>query len=709
MSMKKFCLSTAFVCALVAQATAEALISDHFNYTGGPLTQDSSSPWVTHGGTAHQIDVSQGFVKLTQTESEDVNVPLSGAPYKTGSLYMSCVVNFLSMPSGNGSFFWHLKDTVSTFKARVYATTNGVTPGFYRLGIANGTGAPVFIASDLELTRSYRLVVRYSAASPTQSTLWLNPKLESDTDQRVVATDNATVANIASVALRQSLSSGDGMGTLLMDDLIVATTFNDVAGENTPPSVSQIPDQDLPGDKVSNPIDFMVDDKESSLDQLSIELQSTNPTLLPVSSIAWKGSGRLRQLVLQPTIGQQGATRVTVTVGDGEKSASTAFSVTVGAPQIGRVGSDSTSLPVNGVSPSLIFQISDRETSSDRLVVTAQAANALLFPPASFHWTGTGSTRSLTLSPAVDRSGFSNVRVIVSDGVMRATNSFAASVYPHLGLVVSDGFDYNDGPLVNGSSPWSFHAPDVANPTNLAVRNHRLMLVGNYAEDAHRLLDCGLQKPDSGVVFYTGLTFRLTQLPSTSGDFFAHLRDDKSGFRCRLHVASGLASAGHFRIGIASGSGSPVFHNSQLVMNEDHHVVLRYEVSTGESRLWLDPTDEGSSFITATDDASAIGISNWSFRQASGIGTVEVDDLRIASQFSDVVTTAGPPRLMFDRSGDSLVLRWNSQMSLGLQRSARLDPATWMDVPEKSILGSGMEQVSIPMQHSGGFFRLLLK
>jgi hypothetical protein len=44
-----------------------------------------------------------------------------------------------------------------------------------------------------------------------------------------VATDIVTALPISSVALRQSVVSGSGMGTLTADDLIVATTFAEAA------------------------------------------------------------------------------------------------------------------------------------------------------------------------------------------------------------------------------------------------------------------------------------------------------------------------------------------------------------------------------------------------------------------------------------------------------------------------------------------------
>jgi endonuclease/exonuclease/phosphatase family metal-dependent hydrolase len=74
-------------------------------------------------------------------------------------------------------------------------------------------------------------VARYTPSNAT-STLWLNPVDESD--PALVATDAATTLSITSFALRESLSSGDGMGTLFLDELRIGTTFSDVVPNSAP-------------------------------------------------------------------------------------------------------------------------------------------------------------------------------------------------------------------------------------------------------------------------------------------------------------------------------------------------------------------------------------------------------------------------------------------------------------------------------------------
>jgi hypothetical protein len=212
---------------------AAVVLSDNFSYSDGALTNVSTLKWANHSGTGGQADVAGGKLNLTETESEDVNALLAGQPYATNSgaaLYAKYSVKFTALPSGtNGAYFAHFKDgTTSGFRARVFASTNGAAAGSLRLGIAAGGGsATASAAMDLNLNTEYTVVVRYGVGDAT-STLWINPKSESDPG--ALATDAASLLPITSYAFRQSLSSGSGMGSLQVDDLVVATTFADALG-----------------------------------------------------------------------------------------------------------------------------------------------------------------------------------------------------------------------------------------------------------------------------------------------------------------------------------------------------------------------------------------------------------------------------------------------------------------------------------------------
>jgi len=212
----------------VASAGAAVIFSDNFTYADGPLVGAAGSTWANHSGTAGQVNVVSNQVQLTQNESEDVNAALSGNPYSTGTLYAGMDFNFSALPGGTGGYFMHFKEVgASIFRGRVYANITGAALGSYRIGISNGSNPPslVTIPVDLNLGDTHRLVLAYDTAA-VASTLYLDSLTETG---GTAAADVVTATPIVSIALRQSVASGNGMGTLVADNLIVGTTFGDVA------------------------------------------------------------------------------------------------------------------------------------------------------------------------------------------------------------------------------------------------------------------------------------------------------------------------------------------------------------------------------------------------------------------------------------------------------------------------------------------------
>src|SRR5215467_3169144 len=120
-------------------ASASIVFSDAFDYPNGSIVTNSGGVWTTHSGITGQVQVISSRVLLSQTNSEDINAQLAGQPYPATTnalLYARFTVNFASMPSGAGTYFAHFKDaTASGFRCKVFATTNGVPTGFFRVGV----------------------------------------------------------------------------------------------------------------------------------------------------------------------------------------------------------------------------------------------------------------------------------------------------------------------------------------------------------------------------------------------------------------------------------------------------------------------------------------------------------------------------------------------------------------------------------------------
>jgi len=92
---------------------------------------------------------------------------------------------------------------------------------------------------------------------------------------------------------------------------------------------------------------------------------------------------------------------------------------------------------------------------------------------------------------------------------------------------------------------------------------------------------------------------------------------------------------------LANSAGSLAATNPPLALdlslNTDYRVVLRYNVGTGVSTLWVNPSAESDPSVTATDVPSTLAISTFAFRQATGIGTLTVDDLIVGTSFNTVL------------------------------------------------------------------------
>jgi endonuclease/exonuclease/phosphatase family metal-dependent hydrolase len=228
---------------------AAVVLSDSFTYPDGALVTVGQTLWSNYSGTAGQVQVVSGEVFLSQANSEDVHAFLSGQPYAPTtniSLYASFSFRLTSLPSGKGEYFAMFKTTgTSGFNDRLFVTTNvaGLPTNSYRVGVANGaTNFPTAIlSSNLAVGTTYELVTRYEV-SRALATIWLSPAAESDPS--ATATDVASATNtITCFGLRESLASGNGMGSLYVDNLVVGTSFEDVVpgGPASPPVITLQP------------------------------------------------------------------------------------------------------------------------------------------------------------------------------------------------------------------------------------------------------------------------------------------------------------------------------------------------------------------------------------------------------------------------------------------------------------------------------------
>jgi hypothetical protein len=157
-----------------------------------------------------------------------------------------------------------------------------------------------------------------------------NPTLVPNANVRVAQTQTGGMLVITPAANQSGRAIVDVQAT---DGSITATqsfsiTVNPV---NDAPTISRIADQMLSESSSSIHVPFTIGDVETPAASLVVTASSSDRALLPNDFIIISGTGATRALTLQPVSGKSGTATMTVTVADGQGSASQEFQVMVGA------------------------------------------------------------------------------------------------------------------------------------------------------------------------------------------------------------------------------------------------------------------------------------------------------------------------------------------------------------------------------------------
>ena len=131
--------------------------------------------------------------------------------------------------------------------------------------------------------------------------------------------------------------------------------------------------------------------------------------------------------------------------------------------------------------------------------------------------------------------------------------------------------------------------------------------------------------------------------------------------------------------------------------------MVRYNVGTGESRLWLDPADESSPSLAAVDTPQPTDIEAFSFRQNEGIERAFLD---LGTTVADVSTQLY--RLAIQASGDDVTLSWPvAAAGYNLQFTDEVLPTNWTDYTGQVDVQGDKNVVSFLNTTGNRFFRLI--
>jgi hypothetical protein len=485
----------------------------------------------------------------------------------------------------------------------------------------------------------------------------------------------------------------------------VTITGTPLPGSDTPPYISTpIADQTVRVNQSTGPIDFTVLDAEDAASNLVVDAMSSDPAVIAPANISFGGYGSTR--TVNVTAGSQsGASIIRVWVIDsGGKSNSAPFTVTVlpanTAPIISAIPATNT-LVNTGVAP-IAFTIGDAESPATDLILSAVSENPALVPNVNVVFGGSGSNRTVSVTPSTDRIGVAPITVRVSDGTNSASSTFGVMVRPSPAVLVYEPFDYHDGSVVTNSGfLWNNHTGASG---QCQVTNGQLQVTTSQTEDVAITLPGGPYAKNAGTILYTSFKVNFQALPKNTPDYFAAFVSGSSQI-ARLYAGSATnAPAGTFQLAIANASNSTTPYADDLNTNTTYVIVTRYNIDTAIATMWLNPASETDPGVTATDALTPASASSFLFRQGSSLGaTILIDDLKIGLSFASVTTSnsttaATPIPLVLERFGNNVILTWTNPAFL-LQSAPAMN-SLFTNIP------SAASPYTSPISPGARFFRL---
>jgi hemin uptake protein HemP len=196
---------------------------------------------------------------------------------------------------------------------------------------------------------------------------------------------------------------------------------------NDAPIIGIIPNQVTDEDTAAGPIGFTVADADG--DNLTLSANSSNITLVAMDRIQFSGTGANRTISITPTANESGTVSITVMVNDSNGlTAITAFHLTVTSVNDSPVISSILDQTIDedfATSP-ISFSITDADF--DNLTLSTSSSNLSLVSDENIEISGTGTNRTIQITPKLNEFGSAIISISVTDGNLTDTSSFNLTV-----------------------------------------------------------------------------------------------------------------------------------------------------------------------------------------------------------------------------------------------------------------------------------------
>lgn len=466
-------------------------------------------------------------------------------------------------------------------------------------------------------------------------------------------------------------------GTYTFD--VVKITGDAITDANQPPTIGTVTNISFT-DTVGGTLNFTVND-DGGAGALNVSAASLDPSVSLTLNAVNTGGNVALSINSSLNNGLNVNVPVLITVADGNGNSTVAwFTATVvpnnTVPTL--TGLSNTNMLTNSV---LVIPFKVVDNAPAGVTVTADAAyNPVLLPNGSVVVSGTGTNRTLTITPAAGQSGTAAIKLTADDTTYSSVTTIFLTVRPRNSVLLVDNFDWANGPLITNSAFfWQHHGGNTFG--ELQVADGRIIVdnIANF-EDVNAPLIGAPIMTNTPTVLYAKLEINCSVAPSTSaGSYFAHFKDDANGFFCRLFISSNTPSSYWVGIGNSSGSSSTTARLPQaLNVGETYTVVCRMVVSNTVCTVWVNPASEADTSATANDAVSnRNNVYAYAFRENSPAGIINVSNVVVATSFS--AATGLPPTLSIRPDSGKAILSWTDS-DYGLQAAPAVT-GTYTNVP----------------------------
>ncbi|QEI10875.1 tandem-95 repeat protein [Cellvibrio japonicus] len=390
------------------------------------ITIDEDTSTGARAFTISDIDTSVSSLTVTATSSNTTLVPNTNIAL--GGSGANRTVNITPVANGYGTatITVTVSDGQLSTSRSFVVTVSPINDAPTISTIANitidedtSTGVRAFTIGDID-TPIANLTI---SASSSNTALVPNTNIVlggSSTSRTINITPVANSYGSATITVTVS----DGQLNTSRSFVVTVNSINDA------PTISTIANITINEDTSTGARAFTIADIDTPVANLTVTFTSSNTTLVPHANIILGGNGANRTVNVMPVANGNGAATITVTVSDGQLTASRSFVVTVNpvndAPTISAIANITIDEDTStGARP---FTIADIDTPVANLTVTATSSNTALVPHANITLGGSGASRTINVTPVASGHGTTTMTVTVSDGQLSASRSFVVTV-----------------------------------------------------------------------------------------------------------------------------------------------------------------------------------------------------------------------------------------------------------------------------------------